>query len=112
MIERLDQDADTRQAVKDDKKLHQHRRAADDPDVKPGDALQHRHLRKLDQRHRHGDDERQCEGNGGQRDRNGQTRQQDFTKGIQKDADKAFGHGAVLSFIYGGGCISHQNSML
>ncbi len=42
--ERLDQDADTRQAVKDDKKLHQHRRAADDPDVKPGDALQDGHM--------------------------------------------------------------------
>lgn len=100
--ERLDKDANAGQAVEHDKQLHQHRRAAHDPDVKPGDLLQDGHMSKLHQRHHNGNDQRQREGNDGQRDGDGQARQQYFTKGIHKDAYKAFGHGAALSFCDAG----------
>ena len=62
--------------------------------------LQNGHMGKLHQRHRHRDDKRQRERDGGQRDGNGQAGQQYFTKGIHKDSPQAFGHGAGLSFFW------------
>ena len=59
--ERLNQDADAGQAVEHNEQLHQHGRAADDPDIKPGQPLQNGHMGKLHQRHRHRDDKRQRE---------------------------------------------------
>ena len=105
---RIQRDAQAGQAVKDDEKLHQQRRAADDPYVEPCDLPQHRHIGVLHQRHRHRDDKRQRERDGSQRDGDGQAGQQYFTKGIHKDSPQAFGHGAELSF-FGWGCgnISH-----
>ena len=43
-------DADFRQAIIDEKQLHQQRRIAAELDVSPHDAAQHRHLVILDQR--------------------------------------------------------------
>ena len=63
-------------------------------------ALQNGHMGKLHQRHRHRDDKRQRERDGGQRDGDGQAGQQYFTKGIHKDSPQAFGHGAELSFFW------------
>ena len=59
-------------------------------------------MSKLHQRHHDGNHQRQREGNDGQRDGDGQAGQQYFTKGIHKDAYKAFGHGAALSFCNAG----------
>lgn len=90
--ERLDEDADARQAVEHYKQLHQDGRTADDPDVQAGQLGKYRHLGKLHQRHRHGDDKRNRKGQRRQRDGDGNARDQDLKKGIRQYLGKAFCH--------------------
>ena len=81
--ERVEQNAHVRQAVKHDEQLHQQRRAAHDPDVKPGNLRKDFDMRKLNQCDGGRNDHRNGKRNDGQRDRHRQAGQQNFRKRIE-----------------------------
>ena len=89
--ESVQHDARTGQAVKDDEKLHQQRRAADDPDVEPGQLAQHRHPGVLHQRHSHRQHHRQGERDEGEGNGHGEARREDAGKSLPEHADGAVG---------------------
>lgn len=89
---RVNHNSEIRQSVEHDIELHQNRRAASDPNVKPRNRFKDPHIGKLNQRDENSDYQRKRERNNCKRNRDFYSRNQNLKKRISQNVPKSFIH--------------------